>query len=303
MQTIEELSASLKQKISDQPIEKIKLEETVPYSKHPFRVPEDDALKALAKDIKENGLLEPIIVRVLGFGDKYEILSGHRRAAAHKLNGAVDIEARVLKVSDIEAAQVVINSNFLQRDKILPSERAKSYMLRNECLKKEKYGTVSHRGTQEDTDTQNILAEEFNQSTSSIFRYIRLNYLINEFLELVDDAKIKLSVAVDLSYFPKGRQAVIYKYFFVDKKDILKSETIREMKKYAPTLTEEIIEEITTKLNAPKEKKVHPADRVVKRYIKYFKNEEEMMSKIENLLLEYIEKEKLSKKADDEQTE
>ncbi|MGN0149748.1 MAG: ParB N-terminal domain-containing protein [Clostridia bacterium] len=136
VQTIEELSASLKQKISDQPIEKIKLEETVSYSKHPFRVPENAALKALAKDIKEHGLLEPIIVRVLGFGGRYEILSGHRRAAAQKLNGAIEIEARVVKVSDIEAAPIVINSNFLQRDKILLSERAKSYMLRNECLKR-----------------------------------------------------------------------------------------------------------------------------------------------------------------------
>lgn len=301
MQTIEELSASLKQKISDQPIEKIKLEETVSYSKHPFRVLENAALKALAKDIKEHGLLEPIIVRVLGFGGRYEILSGHRRVAAQKLNGAIEIEARVVKVSDIEAAQIVINSNFLQRDKILPSERAKSYMLRNECLKKEKYGAVSHRGTQEDIDTQNILAEEFNQSTSSIFRYIRLNYLISEFLELVDDAKIKLSLAVDLSYFPKGRQVVIYKYFFVDKKDVLKADTLKEMKKNLTNITEESLEEITRKLNAPKEKKVRPADRVVKMYIKYFKNEEDMMNRVENLLREYIEKKNLGDKTGNEE--
>lgn len=301
MQTIEELSASLKQKISDQPIEKIKLEETVSYSKHPFRVPENAALKALAKDIKEHGLLEPIIVRVLGFGGRYEILSGHRRVASQKLNGAIEIEARVVKVSDIEAAQIVINSNFLQRDKILPSERAKSYMLRNECLKKEKYGAVSNGWTKVDEYTQDVLAKEFDVSKSSIFMYIRLNYLINEFLELVDDAKIKLSLAVDLSYFPKGRQVVIYKYFFVDKKDVLKTDTLKEMKKNLTNITEENLEEITRKLNAPKEKKVRPADRVVKLYIKYFKNEEDMMNRVENLLREYIEKKNLEDKTENEE--
>ncbi len=301
MQTIEELSASLKQKISDQPIEKIKLEETVSYSKHPFRVPENAALKALARDIKEHGLLEPIIVRVLGFGGRYEILSGHRRVAAQKLNGAIEIEARVVKVSDIEAAQIVINSNFLQRDKILPSERAKSYMLRNECLKKEKYGAQSDGRTENADMIQKTLAREFNVSKTSIFTYIRLNYLIDELLELVDKGSIKLVIAADLSYFPKGRQVVIYKYFFVDKKDVLKADILKEMKKYQTNLTEEHLEEITKKFNAPKEKKVRPADRVVKLYIKYFKNEEDMMNRVENLLREYIEKKNLGDKTGNEE--
>lgn len=297
MQTIEELSVSLKQKISDQPIEKIKLEETVPYSKHPFRVPEDDALKALAKDIKENGLLEPIIVRVLGFGDKYEILSGHRRAAAHKLNGAEEIEARVLKISDIEAAQIVIKSNFLQRE-ILPSERAKSYMLRNECLKMEKYGSQSTGWTEITDDIKEKLAQEFNVSKSSIFEYIRLNYLIEEILMIVDNGGMKIKMAVALSYFPKRRQAIIYKYFFADKKDTLKSDTIREMKKHAPTLTEETIEEITIRLNAPQKKKETQPYAFVKKYVQYFNNEQELMNRLEKLLLEYIEKEKLPARID-----
>lgn len=176
--------------------------------------------------------MEPIIVRVLGFGDRYEILSGHRRAAAQRMNGEVEIEARIAKVSDVEAASIVINSNLLQRDKILPSERARSYMLRNEYLKKEKYGGQSHGGTQPDVDLKDILAKEFNDSKSSIFRYIRLNYLIDDILELVDKGMIRLTLAVDLSYFSKQRQAVIYKYFFADKKAALNADAIKRMKEY-----------------------------------------------------------------------
>ena len=120
----------LERKIAAQPIVRIKIADTFPYSKHPFRVVKNKALEMLAKDIKKNGLLNPIVVRVIGFGGRYEILSGHRRMEGLKLNGEEYAAARIMKFNDIEAANVVINSNLLQRDKILPSERAKIYMLR-----------------------------------------------------------------------------------------------------------------------------------------------------------------------------
>lgn len=297
MQSAEELSASLKQKISDLPIVKIKLEETVSYSKHPFKVPENTALKMLAQDIKERGLLEPIIVRVLGLGGRYEILSGHRRVAAHKMNGEVEIGARVAKVSDIEAALIVINSNLLQRDKILPSERAKVYMLRNECLKKENGGADSNDWNPGSEKTCEILAKEFNVSKSSIFMYIRLNYLIRELLGMVDEGSLGLTTAVDLSYFQKPKQAIIHKYFFVDKKDTLKVDTVKEIKKYRTNLTEEILEEITRK---NKEKKVRTLESVAKPYEKYFKSKDEMLDRIEDFLMRCAEKEKVSQRAEEE---
>ena len=120
------------------PVTRVKITDTEAYSKHPFRVVHNKALEMLAEDIKEHGLLNPILVRVLGFGGRYEILSGHRRMEALKLNGETEADVRIIKCTDIEAANIVIKSNLLQRDKILPSERAKVYMLRNECLKKEK---------------------------------------------------------------------------------------------------------------------------------------------------------------------
>ena len=120
------------------PVTRVKIADTEAYSKHPFRVVNNKALEMLAENIKEHGLLNPILVRVLGFGGRYEILSGHRRMEALKINGETEADVRIIKCTDIEAANIVIKSNLLQRDKILPSERAKVYMLRNECLKKEK---------------------------------------------------------------------------------------------------------------------------------------------------------------------
>lgn len=128
------------------PIVKIKLSDTEPYSKHPFKVEDNKKIEMLAEDIKENGLLNPILVRVIGFGGKYEILSGHRRMEALKFNGESEADVRIIKCTDTEAANIVIKSNLLQRDKILPSERAKMYVLRNEYLKKDKYGSLSPGG-------------------------------------------------------------------------------------------------------------------------------------------------------------
>lgn len=92
------------------PIVKIKLSDTEPYSKHPFKVEDNKKIEMLAEDIKENGLLNPILVRVIGFGGKYEILSGHRRMEALKFNGESEADVRIIKCTDTEAANIVIKS-------------------------------------------------------------------------------------------------------------------------------------------------------------------------------------------------
>jgi ParB family chromosome partitioning protein len=286
----------LERKISAQPIVRIKIADTFPYSKHPFRVVKNKALEMLAKDIKKNGLLNPIVVRVIGFGGRYEILSGHRRMEGLKLNGEEYADARIMKFNDIEAANVVINSNLLQRDKILPSERAKIYMLRNECLKREKYGSESARRTEITEEIKEILSREFNVSKTSIFEYIRLNNLIDELLIALDEGIIKFKMAVALSAFPKKRQLVIYKYFVEDEKAVLNNEYIKKMKKYITNLTEEILEQITAELNTPKKKAEKPVDTFVKKYVGNFKNEQEMLDRLEKLLIDYLENKKLQRK-------
>ena len=275
------------------PIVKIKLSDTEPYSKHPFKVEDNKKIEMLAEDIKENGLLNPILVRVIGFGGKYEILSGHRRMEALKFNGESEADVRIIKCTDTEAANIVIKSNLLQRDKILPSERAKMYVLRNEYLKKDKYGSLSTGWTKLDENAQKALAKEFDVSKSNIYEYIRLNYLIDDLLILVDSGKIKIKISVALSYFSKECQSIIHQYFFVDKKDILNSEYVKEIKKYRNNLTIEILEKITAELGEPKQKSERYVDAFVKKYVGKFHSEQEMADVLEKLLIGYLKDNKL----------
>ena len=247
-------------------------------------------IEMLAEDIKENGLLNPILVRVIGFGGKYEILSGHRRMEALKFNGESEADVRIIKCTDTEAANIVIKSNLLQRDKILPSERAKMYVLRNEYLKKDKYGSLSTRWTKVDEYTQNILAKEFDVSKSSIYEYIRLNNLIDDLLVLVDSGKIKIKIAVSLSYFPSGSQDVIYQYVFKDKKAVLNNEYIKRMKKYKHNITNDILEQITTALKKSKNTEKRYVDTFIKKYVRHFKSEQELIERIEILMVDYLER-------------
>ena len=272
------------------PVTRVKITDTEAYSKHPFRVVHNKALEMLAEDIKENGLLNPILVRVIGFGGKYEILSGHRRMEALKFNGESEADVRIIKCTDTEAANIVIKSNLLQRDKILPSERAKMYVLRNEYLKKDKYGSLSTGWTKVDEYTQNILAKEFDVSKSSIYEYIRLNNLIDDLLVLVDSGKIKIKIAVSISYFPSGSQDVIYQYFFKDKKAVLNNEYIKRMKKYKHNITNDILEQITTALKKSKNTEKRYVDTFIKKYVRHFKSEQELIERIEILMVDYLER-------------
>ncbi len=269
-------------------IQKIKINDTIPYKNCPFRVVEDKALELLTEDIKEHGLLQPVVVRILGFGGSYEILSGHRRIKALRNLGFSEVEAQITRLTDLEALKVVIKSNFLQRENILPSERGKAYMLRNEALKKERYGFESHCGTQEEKDIQDILAQEFNQSTSSIFRYIRLNYLIDNILDLVDSGKLKLTLAVDLSYLSQEAQRLIYQYYFVEKKSVLNSKIIKTIRG-CTEVTRDLFEYLTSLDEQAKEKKNKSVKAVIKKYSGYFKNEQEFADRIDKLLAEYFE--------------
>ena len=272
------------------PVTRVKIADTEAYSKHPFRVVNNKALEMLAENIKEHGLLNPILVRVLGFGGRYEILSGHRRMEALKFNGESEADVRIIKCTDTEAANIVIKSNLLQRDKILPSERAKMYVLRNEYLKKDKYGSLSTGWTKVDEYTQNILAKEFDVSKSSIYEYIRLNNLIDDLLVLVDSGKIKIKIAVSLSYFPSGSQDVIYQYFFKDKKAVLNNEYIKRMKKYKHNITNDILEQITTALKKSKNTEKRYVDTFIKKYVRHFKSEQELIERIEILMVDYLER-------------
>ena len=178
------------------PVEKLR-----PFAGHPFKVKDDDEMNALIESIQTQGVLTPLIVRPLENTDEYEVISGHRRLHAARKAGITEVPALIYAIDRDAAAIAVVDSN-LHREHILPSEKAFAYKLKYEALKHQ--GTSCQVGTKLRTDEQ--IAENANESARQIQRYIRLTYLISEFLEKMDRNEIALSVGVELSFLDESCQ-------------------------------------------------------------------------------------------------
>lgn len=177
---------------------------------HPFKVNDDKKLQMLAESIRKDGQMNPIVIRLLQNG-RYEILSGHRRTKAIESIGKKTVRAIVVDVDDETANRILINTNFSQRDIVLPSEIAKSYLLRYNDLKKTRNSTG---WKPEDGKLDEILAKEFHASKSSVYNYLRFNELTDELLDLIDAKKLKQKIAVELSYLSKEEQSIVYDVVF-----------------------------------------------------------------------------------------
>lgn len=178
------------------PVEKLR-----PFAGHPFKVRDDDEMNTLIESIQTQGVLSPLIVRPIENTDEYEVISGHRRLHAAQKAGITEVPALIYALDRDTAAIAVVDSN-LHREHILPSEKAFAYKLKYEALKHQ--GTSCQVGTKLRTDEQ--IAENANESARQIQRYIRLTYLIPEFLEKMDRNEIALSVGVELSYLDESSQ-------------------------------------------------------------------------------------------------
>ena len=177
----------------------------IPFKNHPFKVIENEELNTLAQSIRESGVLVPALARPSG--DRYELISGHRRLAACKLLGLPTIPVIVRDLTDAEAIITMVDAN-LQREHILPSEKAFAYKMKMEAMKHQ--GQASRQvGTMSRTDQQ--IAKESKDSARQIQRYIRLTNLIPEILDMVDNKEIALTPAVELSYLTKWEQQTLYK--------------------------------------------------------------------------------------------
>ena len=170
---------------------------------HPYKVLDNEEMALLTESIKEQGILSPIIVRPIEEAEKeYEVISGHRRLHAAVKAGMKTVPALIYAISRDEAAIMLVDSN-LHREHILPSEKAFAYKLKMDALKHQGK-TSSQVGTKLRTDE--IIAEQAGESRNQIQRYIRLTNLIPELLELVDEGKIALTPAVELSYLTDEQQ-------------------------------------------------------------------------------------------------
>ena len=172
-----------------------------PFENNPYQVKDDEEMNTLIESIQTQGVLSPLIVRPIENTDEYEVISGHRRLHAAQKAGITEVPALIYALDRDAAAIAVVDSN-LHREHILPSEKAFAYKLKYEALKHQ--GTSCQVGTKSRTDEQ--IAENANDSARQIHRYIRLTYLIPEFLEKMDQGEIALSVGVELSFLDESIQ-------------------------------------------------------------------------------------------------
>lgn len=190
-------------------VQKIPLTELVPFKDHPFKVVEDESMLRTTESISMFGVLTPLIARPTEDG-KFEIISGHRRAYAAEAVGLSEVPVIVRPMDDDVAKILVVDSN-LQRENILPSERAFAYKMKAEAMKHQGSrsdlwieGTSSQLGTKLRTDEQ--IARQVGESRNQIQRFIRLTNLIPEILEMVDQKRIAFNPAVELSYLKAEEQ-------------------------------------------------------------------------------------------------
>lgn len=183
------------------PVEKLR-----PFDGHPFKVKDDDEMNTLIESIQTQGVLSPLIVRPIENTEEYEVISGHRRLHAAVKAGISEVPALIYPLDRDTAAIAVVDSN-LHREHILPSEKAFAYRMKLEAMSRQGHRsdlTSDQLGRK--LETAEIIAQQSDDSKSQVRRYIRLTYLIPEFLERMDKGEIALSVGVELSFLDESSQ-------------------------------------------------------------------------------------------------
>ena len=217
-------------------VEAIPLAALTPFRNHPFKVKEDEEMAQLMRSIADVGVLSPALARSLPDGG-YELISGHRRLAACKALGMGTMPVIIRDLTDEEAVITMVDSN-LQREHILPSEKAFAYKMKYDALKHQ--GTSSQLGTKLRTDE--LLAQNSSDSRNQIQRYIRLTHLIPDILKLVDEGKIALTPAVELSYLQPSEQEMLFSVMDSDEvtPSLSQARRLRRMSE-AQTLTDDAV--------------------------------------------------------------
>ena len=238
-QTDESREDLKKEKLTEIPITAIR-----DFPNHPYQVKDDESMAELVESVKTYGLLQPVLVRPLTDGT-YEMVSGHRRKRAFQLAGIERIPARVRELTRDEAILMMVDSN-LQRDEILPSEKAFAYKMRLEAMNRQgERRDLTSTPVESKSRSNETLADAVGESREQIRRYIRLTELIPALLALVDEKRIALRPAVELSYLPKEAQAWIAEAIGYCEATPSHAQTIK-MRKFAEEgkLTREVVESI-----------------------------------------------------------
>ena len=196
-----------RQEEQQEQVRQIPIDDLHPFTNHPFKVLDDEAMTRTVESIAQYGVLAPLIARPRPDGDGYEIISGHRRQYAAKLAGLDTLPVIVRQMSDDAAVILMVDSN-LQREHILPSERALAYKMKLDAMRR-----TSGRPSKENSrqlvgnfETADVVGKESGESGRQVQRFIRLTNLIPELLDMVDEKKISFNPAVELSYLDESQQ-------------------------------------------------------------------------------------------------
>ena len=268
-------------------VSEVDLAELHSFKNHPFKVLEDEKMQELVESIKVRGVVVPGVVRAIPEGG-YEIISGHRRKRACELAGLKTMPVIIKQCSNDEAILAMVDSN-LQREEILPSERAFSYKMKFEAL--------SHQGKQSEgvtstqvgwkLETASLVGEAMGDSKNQVRRYIRLTELLTDFLDMVDDKRLKFNPAVEISYLTNNQQEILLKV--MNEENVVPSlAQAQQLKKLSQeqTYTKDAVCEILSS-STDKERKFIIKHKIISRYFPPDTTDEEIESIICTLLDEW----------------
>ena len=261
----------------------ISIEKLHPFEGHPYKVLDNGEMETLIESVQNEGILSPLIVRPLEGTDGYEVISGHRRLHAAQRAGLSEVPALAYEISREEAAIMLVDSN-LHREHILPSEKAFAYKLKMEALKHRGItcGQVGHK-------SRDTMSED--ESGRQVQRYIRLTYLIPELLQLVDDGKIALTPAVELSYLSEKAQTYLLEEMRRNDCTPSLSQAIRMKKLYQTgSLSPEDISTIMQEEKANQQEKVSFKTGDLRKFFPKSYSAAQMQETILKLLTEYQRK-------------
>lgn len=261
------------------------------FPNHPFKVLDDEKMDTLVDSIRENGILNPVIVRPDNSGD-YEMISGHRRLHAAGIAGLNKVPAIVKEMSDDEATIIMVDAN-VQREEILPSERAFSLKMKMDAMRRQGAridvdGTCCTECDKSGKKTASIVGNQVGLKARQVHKYIRLTELVPEILEFIDQKKITITVGVDLSYLDEQIQKWVYEYY----KDngFLKPVQVEALKNY-PNLSNATQQSVISIMNDALPKKSNSAKITFseKKLDKYFPSHFSSKDR-ENIIIQLLEK-------------
>ena len=255
-----------------------------PFQGHPFRVASGEEMEQLKESIREYGVLSPLLVRPCGDG-RYEIVSGHRRKAACEALGITELPVLVRDMTDDEAVILMVDSN-IQREHILPSEKAFAYKMKMEAIKhqgKRSVPTSSQVGMK--LQTMDIVGQESGDSRNQVHRYIRLTHLIPSILQMVDEYQIAFNPAVEISYLTEEHQRMLKEEMDACQAtpSLTQSRTLKQMSQTG-TLTREYLHHLLTEEKPNQRQKFFLNQEDVQRYFPKHYTPQQMQQVILHLL-------------------